>query len=321
MIISLTLKERTMKKMHKILWLSCGGTIACPPGEGCLSPEASEEQMKDMLGKISLPKGAEITPRCIMNIDSTDTDITALRTLSAAVYNGMTEGFSGVVITHGTDTMAYTAAVLFYALENTPPIVITGAQLPFYAENSDGAANLSNAVKAACDGRFSGVHLLFGDKIIPGDRAVKIHTSEFDAFTSAAGYAALIKNGDITDITPSAPPSGKCVLREISGNVSLIKLTPFTDPREIDRAVSRGTKGLVLEGFGCCGVPDRLLPAIKRASDKGVRTVFVSQCLYGSADGERYRVGVNAAESGVIFGFALTAEGAVARLAAQTEAG
>ena len=304
--------------MHNILWLSCGGTIACRPNKNNLSPVASEEQMRDMLKKISLPENAKITPRCIMNIDSTDVGITELRTLSAAVYSGVNEGFSGIVITHGTDTMAYTAASLFFALENTPPVIITGAQLPFYEKASDGPANLSNALKAACDRRFSGVYLLFGDKIINGDRAVKIHTTDYNAFTSAAGYAAIIQNGEFTDVTNVAvqePDSrGNCTLHQIAGNIALIKLTPLTRSYEIFDITAGNIKGLVIEGYGCCGIPGRMLDTIKRITDRGVKVVFVSQCLYGATNGERYEVGVNAAKSGVIYGFALTAEAALAKL-------
>ncbi|MDE7295537.1 MAG: asparaginase [Oscillospiraceae bacterium] len=301
--------------MHNILWLSCGGTIACPPDKNNLSPVASEEQMRDMLKKIPLPENANITPRCIMNIDSTDVGITELRTLSTAVYSGVNEGFSGLVITHGTDTMAYTAASLFFALENTPPVIITGAQLPFYEKDSDGPANLSNALKAACDRRFSGVYLLFGDKIINGDRAVKVHTTDYNAFTSAAGYAAIIQNGSFTDVAVNEPNvPGNCILHQISENAVLIKLTPFTRPCEISALTADNIKGLVIEGYGCCGVPGRLLSEIKKVSDKGVKVVFVSQCLYGPTNGERYEVGVKAAKCGVIYGFALTAEAALAKL-------
>ncbi len=274
--------------------------------------------MYDMLKLIPLPDNANITTRCIMNIDSSDMGVKELRTLASAVHSSVNEGFSGIVITNGTDTMAYTAATLFFALENTPPVIITGAQLPFYEKTSDGPANLSNALKAACDSRFSGVYLLFGDKIISGDRAVKIHTTDNNAFTSAAGYAAIIRNGEFTGITnvavkePDSP--GECTLHQIAGNTALIKLTPFTDSYALYSVSTNNIKGLVIEGYGCCGIPGRLLDTIKRISDRGVKVVFVSQCLYGQTNGERYKVGVNAAKSGVIYGFALTAEAALAKL-------
>ncbi len=301
--------------MPQILWLSCGGTIACPPDKSNLSPRASEEQMHDMLKKIPLPENTNITPRCVMNIDSSDMGVKQLRTLTAAVHSSVNEGFSGIVITHGTDTMAYTAAALFFALENLPPVIITGAQLPFYEKASDGPANLSNALKAACDRRFSGVYLLFGDKIISGDRAVKVHTTDNNAFISAAGYAAIIQSGEFTEVTVKGPDiCGNCTLHRIAKNTALIKLTPFTDSYTLYSLSKNNIKGLVIEGYGCCGIPGRLLDAIKKISDKGVKVVFVSQCLYGQTNGERYEVGVNAAKSGVIYGFAPTAEAALAKL-------
>ncbi|MCM1578820.1 MAG: asparaginase [Ruminococcus sp.] len=307
--------------MPRILWLSCGGTISCPNNKNSLSPKASEEQMVDMLEKISLSPDVDVTMRCVMNTDSSDMDITGLRRLAQAVYSGVKEEFSGIIVTHGTDTMAYTAAVLFHALGNTPPIIITGSQLPFYEKDSDGGENLSNAFKAACDRRFSGVYLLFGDKVIAGDRAVKSHITHKNAFTSRAGYGAVIRDGGFRDISPYRRTAdvdpGECILREISDNVRLIKLTPFTSPDEIAQAASSlsgDSGGLILEGFGCGGIPGRLLGEIKKAADRDVRVVFVSQCLYGGTDGGRYEVGVKAAESGVIYGFALTVEGAIGKL-------
>lgn len=300
--------------MTDILWIACGGTISCCPTERGLSPAVCEKQMKEMLSGLNVPENTNITARLLMNMDSTDMDIPHLKALAEAVYEG--RGHSGIIITHGTDTMAYTSAVLACALENiSVPVIITGSQRPFFAEGSDGRRNLSSAIAAACDDRFAGVHLLFGDKVIPGDRAVKIHTTDCNAFTSPRGYSAVINGDSFEQVSPLPPPSGECRLREISGNVRLIKLTPFTEESEIISAISDGITGIVLEGFGSCGIPGRLLPAVREAVNRGVTAAFVSQCLYGNTDDKLYEVGVHAGEAGVVFGMDLTAEGALARLA------
>lgn len=302
--------------MNNILWLACGGTISCRQTEKGLSPAADVGQLRKMLDCINIPPDTEITARVLMNTDSSDMDVSRLNTLARAVYEGCLQGHTGIVITHGTDTMAYTAAVLSCTPENLPlPVIITGSQRPFFESGSDGAANLSHALKAACDRRFTGVQLLFGDKIIPGDRAVKLDTRADNAFTSADGYSSIIKGDEFTDVRPAELNAGECCLHEISGNVRLIKLSPFTTGDEILAAVNSGVKGIALEGFGSCGIPGRLLPAVREAADRGVTVAFVSQCLYGGTDGGLYEVGVNAGEAGVVFGYGHTASGVLARLA------
>lgn len=306
--------------MKKILWLGCGGTISCKKTEQGLVPAADNESMGQLAEKLNLSQ-CEITPRCIMNIDSTQ----LLPHDAAAIANqadrGIRQGFDGIVITHGTDTMAYCAAMLFNALDDPPiPIIMTGAQRPLVQQDSDGTANLTDAFAAACDDRFAGVYLVFGGLVLQGDKAIKMFTEFDSAFLAPSGYSALVNSGVFSNVNTKRSDDEYHknkeyhYNREYQENISLIKLTPFTSADEINFLVDKGIKGLVLEGFGSGGVAERLLDAVKNAVSKGVKVIFVSQCLFDGADMDKYQVGIRAKEAGVISGGQITAEAALAML-------
>ena len=300
--------------LKKIKWIATGGTISCVPTEKGLSPAAAEGQMKDMLTHIP-ETGAEISPECIMNIDSSDISCDDMRRIGISAHNAVKDGFDGIVITHGTDTMAYTSAMLRKMLVFPPvPIIITGAQRPFYSENSDGKANLFNSLNAALNDSLNDVYLLFGDKLIRGDMAHKEYTHSDNAFISSREYAGRIKDGTLllNDIHHN---SGEYSFNDdFDESVMLIKLTPGTDISIFSYAVDRGVRGIVIEGYGTGGIPHRLLDGIAYAAGKGIKIMLISQCLHEGVDMSIYEVGVNAARHGVIPGGEMTAEAAVAEM-------
>lgn len=300
--------------MKRIMWISTGGTISCVQGKSGLSPAVSTCQMNDMLEAVGgFP--ADIKLNCIMNIDSTDISCEDIRKIGSAANDAIAAEYDGIIITHGTDTMAYTAAMLSHMLENPPvPVILTGSQKPFFADNSDGPENLRNALRAALDSRFAGVYVLFGDKIICGSKAHKQYTESFNAFISAEGYAAIISDGAFTDINTSKNKNGYRFNPDFSESVLLIKITPSTREDIFDFATRSGYKGIVIEGYGCGGIPDRLLPSIKNAADCGVKILLISQCFYEGVSMDIYEVGAKAAEIGIISGGTMTAEAAVAEM-------
>ncbi|MCM1522894.1 MAG: asparaginase [Ruminococcus sp.] len=298
--------------MKKILWITTGGTICCIKGEKGLVPMVFPEQTKKMLEAIGIDISA-VQRQELMNIDSTDICCDDMRKIGYAVNEGILSGYGGIVITHGTDTMAYTSAVLAKMLSDPPiPIIITGSQKPFFDDDSDGKSNLANAFAAAQMQYFKGVYVLFGDKIIAGSKAYKAYSQSFNAFISPDGYAGIISEGIIT---PQNTVSTKGDYRfdpDIDENVLLIKLAPCTKPDIIGYAVNSGYKGIVIEGYGCGGIPKRMLPEIKKAAAAGVRIMLISQCFYEGVFMDIYEVGRAAAECGVISGGKMTAEAALA---------
>ncbi len=300
--------------MKKIKWLATGGTISCIQTENGLHPAAAESQMRDMLNYIP-ETGAEIVPECIMNIDSSDISVNDMKLIGTAADKAIKEGYDGIVIIHGTDTMAYTSAVLRKMLSGTPiPVIITGSQRPFYSANSDGKINLFNALKAAADSSLKDVFLIFGDKLIRGDRAHKDYTENDNAFVSSCGYSGIIQNGRlIVNEFPNADTEYHFNI-DFNENVMLIKLTPLTDGSIFTFAAESGVKGIVIEGYGAGGIPHRLLDSIGKVISKGIKIMLISQCLYDGVDMSIYEVGTDAAKLGIISGGNMSAEAAVAEM-------
>lgn len=300
--------------MKKIKWLATGGTISCIQTENGLHPAAAESQMRDMLNYIP-ETGTEIFPECIMNIDSSDISVNDMKLIGTAADKAIKEGYDGIVMTHGTDTMAYTSAVLRKMLSGTPiPVIITGSQRPFYSANSDGKINLFNAIKAAADSSLKDVFLIFGDKLIRGDRAHKDYTENDNAFVSSCGYSGIIQNGRlIVNEFPNADTEYHFNI-DFNENVMLIKLTPLTDGCIFTFAAESGVKGIVIEGYGAGGIPHRLLDSIGKVISNGIKIMLISQCLYDGVDMNIYEVGTDAARLGIISGGNMSAEAAVAEM-------
>ena len=184
-----------------ILLLTTGGTIASLPTAEGLAPGLDGEALAGLL-----PQGImdcyDITIRDILHLDSSNIQPEEWQTIARHVFENRME-YSGIVITHGTDTMAYTASVLSFMLRGISiPVVLTGAQLPMAHPLSDGMENLRTALAMAASG-VPGVFLAFDRKVILGCRAVKTRTTDFDAFESVNWPLAANVDGKGR---PSPPP-------------------------------------------------------------------------------------------------------------------
>ena len=302
-----------MKK--KILLLTTGGTIASKPGGEGLEPHRSEVMDRELE---QLRTYYDITVRDVMCLDSSNMRPEEWETIARSVFE-LREGFDGIVISHGTDTMAYTASAVTWMLPNIDlPVVFTGSQLPLADMLSDGPDNLRTAFAMAASSR-PGVFLAFDRKVMLGCRAVKVRASGFSAFESVnAKYAALVSNrGLVVNEAVLPKPTGPAELRTaISKNVFLLKLTPGLNPAVFDMLAAMGYKGIVVEAFGLGGVNvlHKGLRGIHRAVEDGISVVITTQCLYDSADLQVYQVGNKLLELGVIQGRDMTSEAAMTKL-------
>jgi L-asparaginase len=304
-----------MADKKKILLLTTGGTIASMPGGDGLAPADSGvfEREMQLLGTYY-----DITVRELICLDSSNIRPAEWQIIAEGIWNNR-EGFDGIVVSHGTDTMGYTASAVTFMLPNIDlPVVFTGSQLPLMDMLSDGPDNLRTAFAMAAAG-YPGIFLAFDRKVMRGCRAVKVRASGFSAFESInARYAALVSNAGLSIDHSMLPPSnGQPQLRkEISEDVFLLKLTPGLNPKVIDTLVDLGYKGIVIEAFGLGGINilGEGLDAIRRALRKGVNVVVTTQCLYDSANLGVYQVGVKLLELGVIQGWDMTSEAAMTKL-------
>ena len=302
-----------MKK--KILLLTTGGTIACVPGGDGLVPHRSGVMERELQ---QLRTYYEITVEDVMCLDSSNIRPEEWQSIARCIFENR-EGFDGIVVSHGTDTMAYTASAVPFMLPDIAlPVVFTGSQLPLTDMLSDGPDNLRTAFAMAAAGE-PGVFLAFDRKVMLGCRAVKVRASGFSAFESVnARYAARVSNlGLVVDreVLPCRRgPARLCP--KISANVFLLKLTPGLNPAVFDMLAAMGYKGIVIEAFGLGGmnVLHKGLRGIRRCVEDGVSVVVTTQCLYDSANLEVYQVGSRLLELGVIQGRDMTSEAAMTKL-------
>ena len=304
-----------MNDKKKILLLTTGGTIASVPGGEGLEPQRSDvmERELEQLGTYY-----DITVRDVMCLDSSNIRPEEWQQIAENIF-AQRKGFDGVVVSHGTDTMAYTASAVTFMLPNIDlPVVFTGSQLPLTDMLSDGPDNLRTAFAMAATG-CPGVFLAFDRKVMLGCRAVKVRASGFSAFESVnARYAGRVSNlGLVLDPEVLPRTRGEAQLcSRISKNVFLLKLTPGLNPAVFDMLAAMGYRGIVIEAFGLGGfnVLNRGLRGIQRAMEDGVSVVVTTQCLYDSSDLRVYQVGNKLLELGVIQGRDMTSEAAMTKL-------
>ena len=288
-----------MEHKKHILLLTTGGTIASLPGGDGLEPQRSDVMERELT---QLRTYYRITVKDVMCLDSSNIRPEEWQRLAQYIYD-LREGFDGIVVSHGTDTMAYTASAVTFMLPNIDlPVVFTGSQLPLADFLSDGPDNLRTAFAMAATGH-PGIFLAFDRKVMRGCRAVKVRASGFSAFESVnARYVGIVSNQGLV-INPTALPvcSGPtALLPDISQDVFLLKLTPGLSPAIFDALVAMGYKGIVIEAFGLGGVNvlHEGLQGIRRAVEAGISVVVTTQCLYDSSDLRVYQVGNKLLELG-----------------------
>ena len=304
-----------MEKRKHILLLTTGGTIASLPGGQGLEPHRSDVMERQLN---QLRSYFDITVEDLMCLDSSNIRPAEWQQIAKAVFDLRLE-YDGIVISHGTDTMAYTASAMTWMLPGLDrPVVLTGSQLPLADVLSDGPDNLRTAFAMAAAG-YPGVYLAFDRKVMLGCRAVKVRANGFSAFESVnAKYAGQVSSlGLVIDKKALPPQMGfPQLMPEVSSSVFLLKLTPGLDSRIFDILGDMGYRGIVIEAFGLGGVNvlNEGLDGIRKALDRGISVVVTTQCLYDSSDLGVYQVGKKLLDLGVIQGRDMTSEAAMTKL-------
>ena len=241
-------------------------------------------------------------------------------TLAQTIFFKLNEA-DGIVVTHGTDTMHYSAAAISFMIQKlNKPIVFTGAQFALSQIGSDGRRNVFDSVRIAAEADVAESVIIFNGKIIRGNRAKKFREVEFDAFDSI-GMDPLgrVENSIIlTGEHIRKNSENKPVLsNKIEPNVHLLKIYPGFKPEIMETMISNGTKGFVFEGYGAGNVPTAnrsVVPYIKRCADSSIPVVITTQCTLGTSWVYLYDVGRKALDAGGIPGFDLLSETALVKL-------
>lgn len=321
---------RTQKKdLPRIVLLSTGGTIVSKVDyeTGAVKPALSVDELLEWIPEIS--NIAFIDAKEILSVFSEDITPSHWEKIASEIYNEMINGVDGVVIAHGTDMMAYTAAAMAFAIKNKPvPIVFVGAQRSSDRPSTDSAFNLKAAFLVAAKAPFAeSVIVMHGetsDTYALAHRGVKVrkmHTSRRDAFQSINDYPLAIIYPDknevkiINKIIEFRDKDKDPILEnKFDDKVVMIKAYPGFQPEIIDLLVDKGFHGIIIEGSGLGHISNRVIDSIKRAIEEEIPVVMTSQCLFGRVNMHVYSTGRKLLSVGVIPGSDMLPETAYVKL-------
>ncbi len=277
----------------RILLIATGGTIASRPGEDGLSPQLTSEELLSCIPEVKEICAVETVQ--LFNLDSTNMRPENWLAVARAIRERY-EGYDGFVITHGTDTMAYAAATLYYLIQNSPkPVVLTGSQKSIYDRDTDARENLRCAIVYASDEGACGVHIVFDGKVICANRAQKTRTRSFNAFSSIDyPEVAYIREREVRYYIREELPGPVRFYDALESRICVIKLIPGMDPAILDYAAER-CRAVIIESFGVGGVPyydnDEFAGKIGRLIRNGVQVIFTTQVPHEGSDMALYQVG------------------------------
>lgn len=301
--------------MKKVLHIATGGTISSSnTGEG-LSPSMSAQELLKYCPKIN--EYCEVDCIQLLSIDSTNIRPAHWLMIAETIENNY-DKYDGFVVSHGTDTMAYSSAALSYLVQNSKkPIVFTGAQKPINEVGSDAIRNLTDAFIVASDDESCGVQLVFFGSIIAGPRARKNFSKSFAAFGSI-NYPEIgkIQDGKITRFISDVMPDEATFYSYLNPNVGLIKFVPGMRNDVLSYIIDQ-YDGLVVETFGVGGLPEYsdFYDQIKRAVDKGKLVVMTTQVPSEGSNLQVYRVGASLKNNiNILEAHDMTTEAAFAKL-------
>ena len=299
--------------LPRVTIISTGGTIASRVDyrTGAVRPAISASDLYSIVPELS--EIATIDTEMLFSAFSEDLTPRHWAETAKTVAKHIEKGAQGIVITHGTDTMGYTAAALSFALQNLPvPVVLVGAQRSEDRPSSDAAENLIGAVQCAATAPFAEVvvamHQTISDEAVAihrGTKVRKLHTSRRDAFKTANGeLLARVLNGKVVMLTDDFTPRShdrRLVLKpEFEEKVALIKFYPGMNPKIINWHVEEGYRGIILEGTGLGHVRRKCFPSIRKAIENDVIVAMTSQCIWGRVNMNVYANGRDLLSIGVI---------------------
>lgn len=277
--------------MKHILLIGTGGTIACKATENGLAPALTSGELLDYVSESR--EFCRVDTLQIANIDSTDVTPRDWSRMSHAVEDHY-DDYDGFVICHGTDTLAYTASALSYMIQNSrKPVVLTGAQMPINAPDTDARVNLLDSLRYAADPLSQGVSIVFGGHVIAGTRARKERAKSYNAFSSINfPDLAVIRAGRILRFIPPSPYEEDVrFYHDMDASVCVLKLIPGISS-DLLRAVFERFDCVILESFGVGGLPTYLMEEFSRQmKQRRTFVVMATQVLYEGSDMNVYEVG------------------------------
>ncbi len=290
--------------MERTLVLHTGGTIGMVPTPTGFRPETGVvERAIDAL-MVQRHKRLRVDlmrmEPLIDSANATPEDWNRLGAEISTHYNS----YDSFLITHGTDTLAFTSSALTMALEGLDkPVIMTGSMIPLGQPGSDAEGNLGDALDVL-DQAEPGVWIQFAGKLLRGPRARKIHSSAADAFSAMLSHRPPRRDG--TPLTQH---------RFSEAKIAVVPVAPGCTMDVIRFAMSN-CDGVILRCYGSGTVPDDpvLEDALQIAGARGIPVVAVSETLAGGTKLGTYAAGAMLVRHNVIDGRDMTLEAAYAKL-------
>lgn len=268
---------------RKVSLITTGGTIASKEiSKGLLISGAMTG--KELTSLCQLPNDIEVKVIDVMQKPSMHIDFDSMLQIREAILTELKdESVSGIVVTHGTDSLEETAYFLDLTVDDHRPIVVTGSQRSLQDVGTDVYSNLRNSIYVAVDSSMSGVGVVvvFNERIYSAKYVKKVHASNLQGFESFGyGYLGIIDN-DIVNIYQKPVHKDNYSITKLLPRVDIIKCYSGADGMFIDACVNAGSKGIVLEGVGRGQVSPYMMESVKDAIGKGIYVIVTTSAKEG----------------------------------------
>ncbi|XP_047594626.1 60 kDa lysophospholipase isoform X8 [Lutra lutra] len=332
---------RALEPQRRLLAVYTGGTIGMRSEQGVLVPGSGLAAVlrslpmfhdEEYARACGLPEDTLVLPPAIPDqrviytvlecqplFDSSDMTITEWVQIAQTIerHYGQYDGF---VVIHGTDTMAFAASVLSFVLENLQKtVILTGAQVPIHALWNDSRENLLGALLMAGQYVIPEVCLFFQNQLFRGNRVTKVDSRRFAAFCSPHLPPLAVMGTDVTinwELVRKARGKAQLVVHSsMERDVGLLRLYPGIPAALVRAFLQPPLKGVVMETFGSGNGPTKpdLLRELRAAAERGLIILNCSHCLQGAVTSD-YAAGMAMAGAGIVSGFDMTSEAALAKL-------
>ena len=298
----------------KITIITTGGTIATylNPDTRTIAPTFTGT---DLLLEVPELEGfADFKIRDVFSLLSENLKPKHWKELAEVIYDEIENGADGIIVTHGTDTLTYSAAAAAYMIDTPVPIIFTGSQRSPDRPSSDNHMNLLCAARAAAGDIAEVLIVMHGsvsDEYCSLHRAVKarkMHTSRRDTFKSVNMFPIANMDyltGELTFLSDFVDyekrgDNNLQLMSDLEEKCAIVKFVPGADPSILDYYIDNGYKGIVLEGVGLGHVSDDWIPALQKAAAKKIPIVVTSQCIYGGTSLGTYETGLAMKAAGVV---------------------
>ena len=273
-----------MHNKKKVAIVFTGGTISMTVDEkiGAAIPSLSGEQIMSMVTNIDKVADIEVfnfdeipephmTPEKMLNLRNYINDILS------------NDDISGVVVTHGTDSLEETAYFLDLTLDTPKPVIVTGAMRSSDELGYDGPSNLAAAVcTAISDEAYNkGVLVVLSNEVLLASEATKTNTLTLNTFKSLTCGPLGIIDCDKLVLSRDIVNRETIVVDKVESDVALIKSGAGMDESFIKFAADKGCKGIVIEAMGRGNIPPGMLKGVEYARSKDIPVIIATRCHSG----------------------------------------